>query len=107
MSVSSLRLKETCARQRITLTELARRSSIPQPSLSRYESGACDITLRQLNRIALALNVGIEQLIHQGTFLQDLRGTIEAMEKSVSRQDKVWVTRVLSDLQEHYRKARI
>jgi transcriptional regulator with XRE-family HTH domain len=95
-----------CRRRGITLQELARRTSIPQPSLSRYNTGRCDITLRQLGRIAQALGVELEALVEKTSLTAEFRDVIRHMERTATRSDKAWVTRVMADLQRHYKQAR-
>ena len=99
-------ITKACRRRGITLEQLARLTSIPQPSLSRYNSGRCDITLRQLGRIAQALGVDLDELVENTSLTVEFRGTIRRMEQTATRSDKAWVTRITADLQRHYRRVR-
>lgn len=102
----AVNITRACRRRGVTLEQLARLTSIPQPSLSRYNSGRCDITLRQLGRIAQALGVELDELVENTSLTAEFRDTIRGMERTATRSDKAWVTRVMSDLQRHYRRAR-
>lgn len=102
----SLNLKQLCRNHGITLSELSKRTLIPQPSLSRYASGKSNITLRQLSRIALALNVELEEILQNNILTEKYREEISRKERDNRKQDKAWVTRVLCDLQSHYSKVR-
>jgi transcriptional regulator with XRE-family HTH domain len=103
MIVYSVNITKACRRRGITLEQLARLTSIPQPSLSRYNSGRCDITLRQLGRIAQALGMDLNQLVENTSLTTEFRDTIRRMERTATRSDKAWVTRVTTDLRRHYR----
>lgn len=102
----TVNLRAVCLRHGTTITDLARRTSIPQPSLSRYNTGRSDITLRQLGRIALALGVGVEDLVDSNVLTKDLHREIGSVERTALKRDKAWVSGVLADLQQHYRKVR-
>jgi transcriptional regulator with XRE-family HTH domain len=107
----SLNFKQLCRNHGITLSELSKRTLIPQPSLSRYASGKyasgkSNITLRQLSRIALALNVELEEILQNNILTEKYREEISRKERDNRKQDKAWVTRVLCDLQSHYSKVR-
>lgn len=102
----SLNLKQLCRNHGITLSELSKRTLIPQPSLSRYASGKSNITLRQLSRIALALNVELEEILQNNILTEKYREEISRKERDNRKQDKAWVTQVLCDLQSHYSKVR-
>jgi transcriptional regulator with XRE-family HTH domain len=104
--VYRVNITKACRRRGITLKQLARLTSIPQPSLSRYNSGRCDITLRQLGRIALALGTDLNELVDNESLTAEFHGTIRRMERAATRNDKAWVTRVMADLQRHYRQVR-
>ena len=106
LAVFSLRLKEACSEKGITLTELARRTGIPQPSLSRYISGGRDITLRQLGRIAVALGVSVHALIENEDFEEEFVEVMQAMERRSVQEDKAGVLYVLENLQRHYHEVR-
>lgn len=98
----STNLKQLCKKHRITMSELSKRSSIPQPSLSRYAGGKSDITLKQLSRIALALNVQMGEILQNNVFTEQYKKRIRMKEMGNRKQDKAWVTGVLCDLQHHY-----
>ena len=102
----SLNFKQLCHRHGITLSELSRRTLIPQPSLSRYACGKSNITLKQLRRIAVALNVELEEILQSNILTEKYREEISGKERNNQKQDKAWVTRVLCDLQSHYSKVR-
>jgi transcriptional regulator with XRE-family HTH domain len=104
--VYAVNITKVCRKRGITLERLARLTSIPQPSLSRYNTGRCDITLRQLGRIADALGVSLDALVEDTSLTVEFRDTIRRMERTATRSDKAWVTRVMADLQGHYRRAR-
>ena len=101
-----LNLKKVCRSRNVTLTELARRTSIPQPSLSRYESGRSDITLRQLSRISLALGAAFDEFVEDVSLTSEMKRVIARMRTNKAGADKQWVTRLLADLQEHYSKVK-
>jgi transcriptional regulator with XRE-family HTH domain len=98
-----LRLKDQCRKKGITLSKLAAKCGIPQPSLSRYESGKSDITLRQLSRLCLVLGVGIGELLKEEVFTEKYAKEIKRAEKAAIKSDKAWVGKVQSDLLAHYR----
>jgi len=99
-----LNLKKICHQRQVTISELSRKSGIPQPSLSRYASGKSDITLKQLSRIALALGTGLEKIVETDIVTERYKSRIKRMEEESVRQNKAWVTTVLCDLQRHYKK---
>ena len=102
----AVNIKKACRKRGVTLQELARLTSIPQPSLSRYNAGRCDITLRQLGKIAQALGVELDALVENKSLTVEFHDVIRRMERTATRTDKAWVTRVTADLQRHYKKAR-
>ena len=94
-----LDLKDACSRRGMTLSELAERTGIPQPSLSRYISGRRDITLRQLGRLALALDVGIEDLVREDSLTSLFSRQLRAIERTAVKKDKRWVLSSHDNLQ--------
>ncbi len=98
-----LTLGRACRNSGMTLTELSRRTGIPQPSLSRYAAGRSDITLRQMSRITLALGCDIEDLVEQDSLLSTCAAEIRERENAPGDNDKSWVTSVVVDLTRHYR----
>lgn len=99
----NLNLKNVCKNKNITISQVALKSGIPQPSLSRYISGRSDITLRQLNRLSYALGVGIKELLQEeDSFLEKHKNKIEKYQDNVQKEDKEWVSNVLWDLRKHY-----
>ena len=102
-----LEILKVCRRRGISMNQLAGRCGIPQPSLSRYQKGRSDITLRQMNRIADALSCRISDLLEAGLdFSVRHRDRIRQLEKEALNQDKSWVSGVLWSLQQHYRKVK-
>lgn len=99
-----LNLKKICCGRGITMSELSRKSGIPQPSLSRYAAGKSDITLKQLSRIATALGVGLEKIVETDILTEQYEARIKRTERDEQQKDKAWVTAVLCDLQRHYYK---
>ena len=99
-------LQPRLSRSGMTLTELSRRTGIPQPSLSRYANGRCDITLRQLGRIAAALKVPPAALLQDRSPTRDLRREIANRGRRGAREDKSWVSRLHHSLCRHYRRVR-
>lgn len=96
--------KEICRKKRIGLTELSRMCGIPQPSLSRYQNGRSDITLRQLNRIVLAVSCDLNDILQEKPDLLDLclRKLSRRKKNKLFREDKSWVSQVIYDLNKHY-----
>lgn len=58
-----LRIKEIRILRKLTLDELAEKSGISKRMISAYEANENDITLKKLQNIATALDVGIDDLI--------------------------------------------
>ncbi len=100
-----LKLKKLCKDKKITLTELALRSGIPQPSLSRYVTGKSDITLRQLSRLSETLGVDIEDILERKeSFTKKYSHAIYVREKSEQKKEKKWISELLWTLRGHYLK---
>jgi transcriptional regulator with XRE-family HTH domain len=59
-----LRIKEICKQQGITVAEIAKRTGIFAPTLSRINNGG-NTTTETLEKIAAALNVPISELFEQ------------------------------------------
>lgn len=91
----------------MTLSEMAFKSGIPQPSLSRYSSGKSDITLRQLNRLCTALDLKLNNLLEEKKdFLKNNEKILALKEKQETGSEKAWVSRVMWELNQHYLKVR-
>ncbi|MHC4872611.1 MAG: helix-turn-helix domain-containing protein [Planctomycetota bacterium] len=99
-------IKDQCRKRGFTLSKLADRCGIPQPSLSRYETGKSDITLRQLSRICLVLGLNVSDLLEKEVFTEKYAKEIVKVERTAVKADKAWVGKVQSDLLEHYRGTR-
>jgi transcriptional regulator with XRE-family HTH domain len=52
-----LRLRQARERAGLSQAELARRSGVPQPTISRLEAGATAVRLEHLARLAAALSI--------------------------------------------------
>lgn len=60
-----LRLKEICKKKKITLTQLAEKIGIQQPSMSGIANGKIKPSLDTLEKIASALGVSIGELFDE------------------------------------------
>ncbi|MFH2068009.1 MAG: helix-turn-helix domain-containing protein [Candidatus Omnitrophota bacterium] len=100
----TVNFREICRKKGIGLTKLSRMCGIPQPSLSRYQSGRSDITLRQLNRIALAVSCELNDILQEKPDLLDmcLRKIARRKKDELFREDKSWVSQIVCDLNKHY-----
>ena len=100
--------RKICRKKRVTLSKLSRRCGIPQPSLSRYQSGRTAITLRQLNRITLAMSCKLNDILEERpNFLEkNWRKIVLLEENKSSNKDKAWVSKIIWDLRKHYLKVK-
>lgn len=57
------RIRELRAGRGLTQLRLAERSGISRPSVANVEAGRQNVSLRQLCALALALDVGVEELL--------------------------------------------
>jgi transcriptional regulator with XRE-family HTH domain len=57
------RIRELRADRGLTQLRLAERSGISRPSVANVEAGRQNVSLRQLCALALALDVGVEELL--------------------------------------------
>jgi transcriptional regulator with XRE-family HTH domain len=57
------RIRELRADRGLTQLRLAERSGISRPSVANVEAGRQNVSLRQLSALALALDVGVDELL--------------------------------------------
>ena len=65
MKLCIFQLQLTMARKEIGISELAKISGIPQPSVSRYVRGKSNPPLKQLGKIAKALEVDVCDIVEK------------------------------------------
>ena len=58
-----VRVRELRADRGLTQLRLAERSGISRPSVANVEAGRQNVSLRQLCALALALDVGVDELL--------------------------------------------